>query len=166
MAATSSKRLQKQVAFYVIAGLLSLVALVALAFRTVLQSPKGAISKVLASVGMDEQTIKFWIAISAFETNGWTSRVFKDSNNLFNIIVPGSVKLSYGEGQTIYSGIEESVRGLYDHVLKPYRYPLSFRKLADLVAFMKSKNYFESNEDAYLSGCKQWYKKLFNVDAP
>lgn len=109
--------------------------------------------------------IKFWTAVSAFETavNGipWNSRVMRDSNNLFNLIVPGKRRLQYGEGQTIYDRWEESVEDLYLRVMKPFKYPLEVETLADLVNYMKSKGYFTSSLDDYQNGARIWYNKLY-----
>lgn len=100
--------------------------------------------------------IKFWTAVSWFETAGWTSNVLKQSNNLFCIIVPGSTRLNFGEGQTIYPDFESSVDGLIDHVIKPFKYPSEVFTIDELVAFMKKKGYFKGSETAYLAGVKKY----------
>ena len=124
-------------------------------------------------LGISEPTAKMWVAVSAHETaakdsNGtwvpWTSKVFRDSNNLMCIIVPNSRRLPYGEGQTIFDSMELSIdgpEGLYQRVLKPYKYPAHVQSIDDLVTFMKSKNYFTSDKAKYLTGVKSWYQKLF-----
>lgn len=124
-------------------------------------SPVATIKRVLRSFGMDEQTIKFWTAVSAFETDGWKSRVYRDSSNLFNLIVPGKSKLNYGEGQTVYSTSAGSAQDLIMHVIKPFKYSANYQSLDDLVTDMKSKGYFTSDETSYLTGVKKWYAKLF-----
>lgn len=114
--------------------------------------------------GVPEETIKQWIAVSAYETaqpNPWTSKVFRDSLNLFNIIVPGSTRLGYGEGQTVYPDIKASVYGLFDHVIEPFDYPLSFPSINAQVRFMKSRGYFTLAEDKYLAGVLYWYDQLY-----
>src|SRR5262249_6755719 len=121
-----------------------------------------AIRKALQLQGIPEQTIKFWIAVSAFETNGWTSQVFRDSNNLFNLIVPGLPALSYGEGQTIFASLEDAANGLYKYVIKPFNYPLYFPTLRTLTDFMKSKNFYISDSNSYYNGTLQWYNKLYS----
>ena len=105
--------------------------------------------------------------MSFFETDeggrgvGWNSRVFKDSKNLFNLRVPNSKTLPYGEHQTIYGSLDEAAQGLVDHVIRPFRYPLQFKSLSDLVAFMKTKNYFESSLDSYQLGAARAYRILY-----
>lgn len=118
----------------------------------------------LTRLGISEPTAKFWVAVSAFETNGWSSKVFRESNNLMCIIVPGSRRLPYGEGQTIFDNLESSIdgpQGLYQRVLKPFRYPAHVQSLEELVDYMKLKNYFMSNKFDYLKGVKSWYSKLY-----
>lgn len=105
-----------------------------------------------------------WVAVSAFETAYWTSKVFKDSNNLFCIIVPGSNRLDYGEGQTVFPNIELSIdgpQGLYQRVLKPFKYPAHVQSIEELVTYMKNKNYFTADKAKYLEGVKATFKKLF-----
>lgn len=126
------------------------------------------IMKTLQRLGISEQTAKYWVAVSAFETASgktpWASRVFKDSNNLFCIIVPGSKRLQYGEGQTIFENATLSIdgaEGLYQRVLKPFKYPAHVSSIDALVDYMKSKSYFTSDKAAYLAGVKLWYSKLF-----
>jgi len=114
----------------------------------------------MRSEGVNEQTIRYWIAVSAFETAGWTSRVFRDSNNLFNLRVPGSDRLPYGENQTIYGNLEDSVTGLFKHVLRPYQYPLQYNSIPELVTAMKQRGYFTSGLQSYIDGVVSWYSKL------
>ena len=132
-------------------------------FNRISTNEENAIRDALHAYGIDEQTVKMWIAVSAFETSSWTSKVFKASNNLFCLIVPGSNKLPYGEGQTIYPDLDSAAKALYKSVLKPFAYPLSFTSISDLVSTMKSKGYFTGNQDTYLAGVKEKYLQLFNV---
>lgn len=116
----------------------------------------------MRSEGVNEETIRQWIAVSAFETTGWTSRVFRDSNNLFNLRVPGSNRLSYGENQTIYGSLEDSVRGLFKHVIGPYQYPLNYKSIRDQVETMKQKGFFTYPLQGYIDGVVSWYSKLYS----
>lgn len=100
--------------------------------------------------------IKYWTAVSKFETASWTSNVFKQSNNLFNLIVPGSTRLKFGEGQTIFANISDSVDGLIDRVILPFKYPSSVGSIDELVAFMKKKGYFTGKESDYVAGVKRY----------
>jgi len=165
MAQNAEKQSRVLLVIFGILGLLVLsLRLLGKGMWTMKPKPQSVITKVLKEVGISDPTIRFWVAVSAFETAGWTSRVFNDSNNLFCIIVPGSKRLQYGEGQTIFDSLEDSVYGLYNRVMKPFKYPAHVQSIDELVAFMKSKNYFTSDAKAYTSGVKQWYSKLFPND--
>lgn len=91
----------------------------------------------------------------------WNSRVFKDSNNPFNLIVPGTEKLPYGEGQTVFKSIEDGINALYDRVIKPFKYPLNADSLESLNEYQKKKSYFLSGLDNYIAGSRLWYKRIF-----
>lgn len=157
------KKSQKPFIFLVMIGLLGLIATTWI--RRKKSQPQGVIHKVLSAAGYSEQTIKYWTSVSAFETaeHGvpWTSQVLHDSNNLFNLIVPGSKKLSYGEGQTIYDTLEQSVHGLIDKVIKPFNYPANYATLDDLIDTMKKHGYFGGNIDDYKAGVHFYFSKLY-----
>jgi hypothetical protein len=111
--------------------------------------------------GMPEQTAKYWVAVSMFETTTWTSRVYKDSNNLFCLIIPKSNRLPYGEGQTIFGSKKEAAQALIDHVIKPFKYAMNYTSISALVEQMKAKGYFESGQDAYTQGVIAMYRKQY-----
>jgi hypothetical protein len=137
--------------------LFALIGLAGLLMYRKKESPRQAIIKILKRNGIPQDTIDYWIAVSQFETAGWTSHVFNDSKNLFNIIVPGSIRLNYGEGQTIFNSYDEAAQGLVDHVLRPFKYPAVYDSPESLVAFMKSKNYFSSDVGTYSAGVREYY---------
>lgn len=128
-------------------------------------SPKQIIKRRLKSLGIDNKTIEYWTAVSAFETAYWKSKVFVDSNNAFSLIVPGTKKLQYGEGQTIYNSIADSVDDLYYRVIVSRKYPKNFDSLTELVTTMKAKGYFQSDGVKYLSGVQTTYFKIYGKRA-
>lgn len=154
---------------WVLFPIFAIAGLIVLLFRSRAKSPQSVIKKILSPLGLSPQMVKYWTAVSAFETadqnvkpySPWNSRVLRDSKNLFNIIVPGSQRLQYGEGQTIFPTWEDSVIGLYERVMKPFRYPAHVESLEDLVRYMKLKNYFTAPLDGYLKGARYWYDKLY-----
>jgi len=157
MALSASK---KSILLWLLLPLIGLLALWFL-FR---RGPAPTINRILSRYGIPSLTRKYWIAISAFETNFWTSRVFRDSNNLFNIIMPakyGLPALKYGEGQTIFSSTEESVVALAEHVLKPFNYPRVPASLGDLVSYMKTKGFYTASEALYQTGARSAFDKLY-----
>jgi len=144
----------------VVLGISLLIGLISLlAFRR--RSPQAIIRKHLSANSIPEQTVKYWIAVSAYETNGWSSQVFKDSRNLFDLIVPGKPGLSYGEHQTIYSTLDEAAEDLVKQVLHPFKYPNVFTSLQQMTDLMKSKGYYGIDKATYYIGAAQWYNKLF-----
>jgi len=146
--------------------LLVLFALIGLPFLLVLfllwwRRPQQVIRRKLKKLGYSDEVIKYWTCVSAFETAQWTSKVYKDSNNLFAIIVPKSNRLDYGEGQTIFPNIGASVDGLIDRVIKPFKYPEYYASIDDLVKTMKKNGYFGGDVNVYINGVKSYYKKLY-----
>lgn len=163
MGRLASKRFQRGFALALILGLFPLALFLIWWFK-----PKQVIKRSLKRNNIDPQTIKYWTAVSAYETRPqvtgakpWTSRVFKDSNNLFNLIIPNSKRLAYGEGQTIFPSTMASADALYNHVIKPFKYSLYYASIGDLVAAMKAKGYFEQSEAQYRAGVEQAYKTLY-----
>lgn len=155
-------------AVWIISGVIGLIAL----WWFILRKKKGIKEKIisiLTSRGVSPRTAKYWAAISAFETaypysnnaKPWNSPVFKDTNNPFNLIVPGSKRLDRGEGQTIYATVEDGINALYDHVIRPFKYPLDAESLEALNRYQKKKGYFISGLDDYIAGSARWYDKLF-----
>lgn len=125
------------------------------------QTIKSKIISLLTQAGYPLDTAKYFVAVSAFETAGWTSQVLKDSNNLFSLIVPNSKRLSYGEGQTIFASYDDAINGLVKYVLKPFKYPANYGTLRDLTDFMKSKGYYGIDSVTYYNGVAVWYNKLY-----
>lgn len=146
--------------------LLGIIGLLFLALRKrPNQEPQEAIRRALN--GYPQNVIEYWTAVSAHETNGWTSKVYREGNNLFGMTLASRDttaigKLPYGEGQAIYRSVEDSARDIRLYMEKRFNYPVNFSSLAELVAYMKSKRYFEDSTLNYLAGADAWYRKLYN----
>lgn len=125
-----------------------------------LPTPQNRIRAALAKLGFNSRLIDYWTAVSAFETAGWTSKVFKESNNPFNLIVKNSNRLPYGEGQTVFNSIEEGTAALVSKVLKPYKYPADFSRLQDMTDTMKEKGFYTSDKNQYYQGVLHWYDQM------
>jgi len=112
---------------------------------------------------LDGRTAKFWVAVSAHETGGWTSAIFRENNNLFGMRLPSGNTLAIGanRGHAVFRSLEDSAKDLlmYFDRLKWTR--LNYETPADLVAAMKAKRYFEADETAYRKAVEAWYRKLF-----
>lgn len=125
------------------------------------KTPGRTIRKVLSTYGLSPLEINYWIAVSAFETTAWTSQVYRDSNNLFNLIVPGSQRLSYGEGQTIFASPEDSVIALWTEVIKPFKYSLSHPSLRSLTDQMANKGFYRSDSNIYYQGTLHYLQQFY-----
>lgn len=154
---------------WVLFPIFAVIGLIVLIFRSLAKSPQAVIRKVLFQVGLSPQMVKYWTAVSAYETaypydgsaRPWNSPVLKDTKNLFNLIVPGSRRLQRGEGQTIYDSLEDSVWGLYQRVMIPFKYPAHVDSLEALVDAMKARGYFTQDLATYKANVRKWYNKLY-----
>lgn len=87
--------------------------------------------------------------------------MFKDSNNLFGLIVPGKPAITYGEHQTIFETPQDSVVGLWRYVIDYWNYPVNFDSIQEQAEFMKSRWYYGGTVQSYVDNMRYWYKKLF-----
>lgn len=133
--------------------------------------PKTAIATILSDK-LDAKNIRFWMAISAHETNGWTSEAFTKGNNLFGmgwvasggrIGDPRSLAigaLAGGERSDIFSSVEDSVKDLLLYFQRTHWLKLNYDTVDDLVNAMKAKGYFTDTTSNYLNGVKSWLSKI------
>lgn len=147
--------------------LFAIIGLLFLAFRKRPGlTPALAIREALA--GYPERVIQYWTAISAHETAGWTSRVYKEGNNLFGMTLATKNttavgKLPYGEGQAIFNSIADSAKDIRLYMERRFNYPMDFNSMAELVYYMKSKGYFTAPTLEYLASADAWYRKLYGT---
>lgn len=159
MASKRAKLLVKVFALFVAIGLLLLWIFKRGKLKTQ-QAQADLIIQILTSKGMDLQTAKQWVTVSALETAGWTANVYKNTHNLFALIIPG--KPGYGsEGQTIFATDAESVEALYKSVIKYWDYPLNFSSIQAQAEFMKSKWYYGGDVATYVKNMVYWWNKFF-----
>lgn len=126
-------------------------------------NPKEMITSTLTSSGINEQTARFWVAVSAHETGGWTSAIFKENNNLFGMRLPSRNTLAVGvnRGHAVFPSILDSAKDLVLYFDRLNWAQRNFNTIPELVAYMKSKNYFTANESEYRAGVERWYKKIY-----
>lgn len=143
-----------------VSGLIALISY--LLWRN--RSPKAVIRSVFRSAGYSEKFIDYWIAISQHETAGWTSRVYREGNNLFgmtlarkNTLAIG--ELDYGERQAIFKSIRDSAKDQILYLTVRFKYPREFATLKDLIDYMKSKNYFGDSVSNYYTSVSKWLSK-------
>jgi hypothetical protein len=122
--------------------------------------PAQVISEQLKKAGLSDRLIRWWIAVSDHETGTWTSRLFREANNMFGMKQPmtratysiGPTKSSEGNFAT-FKSLEDSVKDLYLY-MEEWRYPKDFLSIEDFIAFMKYKNYYGDSYDNYLKSVK------------
>lgn len=114
----------------------------------------------LKSKGVDEKTAKQWVTVAATETAGFTSPVFKASNNLFGLRVPGKPSLSAGENQTVYKTPKDSVDSLFSAVIRANKYPLSFSSIEQQANVMKQKGYYGGSPQVYAKNMNLWWNRF------
>lgn len=122
-----------------------------------------------ALAGYPEQTIRNWIAISAHETGGWTSRIYREANNLFGMTLASKNTTAigrgpYSEGQAIFASIDDSAKDIRLYMEKRFSYPRSFPTLLDQILYMKSKGYFTDSVDNYYNAVSKWKRKFYGAD--
>lgn len=113
-----------------------------------ISSPSSTIKNLLTKNGYSDRVAKWWVAVSNLETGRWTSKLFKDYNNLFGMKQPMS-RFTYSRGASTsppgyatFGSWDDSVNDLITY-MDQRLYPKDFESIDDMVAFMKSKGYFE-----------------------
>lgn len=129
--------------------------------------PGAAIRNALT--GYPEQTIRNWIAISAHETAGWTSRIYREANNLFGMTLASKNTTAigrgpYAEGQALFASIDDSAKDIRLYMEKRFNYPRQFPTLLDQIIYMKSKGYFTDSVDNYYNAVSKWKRKFYGDD--
>lgn len=125
------------------------------------------IEATLTKAGYPLETVRYWVCISAFETAGWTSQIFRKYNNLWGMTLAPRDTTAIGvasdtpEKQAIYSSVQSSADDIVLFMQKRWRYPKTWSNIAHLVSYMKDRNYFTGNKDQYIAGVESWYKKLY-----
>lgn len=129
-------------------------------------TPKSAIQKIL-SPKLNAQNIRYWTAISDYETGDWTNTFSVKGHNLFSMHYtdhdPYAVGSTLGDGAAlaVYASYEDSCRGLIDYFRRLSWSTLNFNSLNELIVYMKGKGYFGQNFDVYLAGVTRKYKQLY-----
>lgn len=156
-----SPRFQKALTYSLLLGLAALIYWMVAKYRN---NPEAAIRREFKKAGVAPNVIDYWVAVAKHETAGFTSRVFKDSNNMFgmklarrNTLATG--QLPYGEGQAIFKSVTDSAKDQILYFTKRFQYPSYFDSAESLVRFMKSKGYFEADLNDYIKAVALWMKK-------
>jgi hypothetical protein len=129
------------------------------------RSPKETIKTIL-SQKLNDQNVKYWTAISAFETAGWTSDIYKENHNLFGMRLPSKNTTAIGEnrGHAVFKDDAGSAKDLLLYFDRLNWSKVNYSSIDEIVQMQVAKGYFTADPALYLSGAKQWYKKLYPED--
>lgn len=163
MVRKSSRQSRRLLLFFLGLGLVCLLAMGWIRRK----DPKAVITRKLTAAGFSDREIQNWIAISAHETAGWTSRVYQEANNLVGMTLASRNttaigELPYGEHQAIYTSIESSADDLVLFLTVRYKYPKDFATLEEQIRYMKDRGYFGDSFKNYYAAVLNWKKNLFD----
>lgn len=119
--------------------------------------------ELLKAEGFKEGTAKFITAQAAHETGNFTSKIFKQNNNLFGMKLPKKRKTTAtGEkyGHATYESIQDSVKD-YSLYYKNMGYMAIYPTIDTFIKALVKRNYFEALETEYKNGLKHFYDLYF-----
>lgn len=113
--------------------------------------------------GFNSLTARYLVAQAAHETSNFTSKIFRENNNLFGMKFPKVRKTTaIGEryGHAIYNSLKESVEdiALYHKALA---LPTVFKDTNSFVEALKAKKYFEADVEDYKKAVNHFYTMYF-----
>jgi len=126
---------------------------------------KKQIIKILLDNDYPIETAKYAVAVSAFETGNWTSKIYHKNHNLFGMKLPKQRKTTaIGEnyGHARYKNNEQSIND-FVYYLEQLYYPRYFNDLFHFVATMQGKGYFTASLSSYYTGVQSRYRKYFKT---
>lgn len=158
MALKHSAQFRKPLTYFLIGGLLALVAYLVYLWRN---QPEKVIRREFNRAGVSPRLTELWIAVAKHETAGFTSRVFQEGKNMFGMKPPKGEtlaigKLPYGEGQAIFRSLKDSARDQVLYFTKRFRYPTDIKTPEQLIDNMARRGYFEQDPRQYLEGVIRW----------
>jgi hypothetical protein len=113
----------------------------------------------LLNAGLSYQLSTYAVAQAAHETAGFNSDLFINNNNCFGM---KNADLSqYRNYPTIDDSVQSFVNWFTYHRAIWSSMPYTITSIEDYVRFLKSQNYFEANEAAYLAGMKYYFNQIF-----
>ena len=119
--------------------------------------------------GIPPDIASFATSLAAFETAGFTSKVFKTNNNAFGYKYVGqSIATGENLGYAQYASVKDSVTEFAAYwVRRRLRHPLPIfiNTLPAFVTYLKKDYepgaYFEGDLKKYLAGCEYHFNNLF-----
>jgi len=119
------------------------------------EKPLQAISRVLRKQGLDLPMIKLLQAQAIHETANFTSRLFKENNNVFGMKIPQvrqTLNVAPDNQQfSQFVSIGDSIKDMLLY-LKHFRIPLNQNDAFMYAQILKDKNYYEDPVEIYFKG--------------
>jgi hypothetical protein len=119
---------------------------------------------LLQTFGFSAKMAKLITSQAAHETGNFSSKIFKENNNLFGMKLAKKRRtLAIGEqyGHAKFKSIEDSVKD-YKIYHKELGYNNEYPDIMEFVKALVQKNYFEANPDEYTKGVTYFYNLYFN----
>jgi len=114
---------------------------------------------------INEGFAKILIAISAYETGYWSSRLCRRNKNFFGMKQPRireTTSLGEWGGYASYENKRSSVRDMVMY-LRYFDYNRDYTNLEMFVQEMQIKGYYEQDFGTYYKGVKACYEKLWGT---
>jgi uncharacterized FlgJ-related protein len=120
----------------------------------------GTVYRLLKAAGFQEKFAQWITAQAAHETANFTSPIYQSNNNAFGMKFMNQ-KTALGEknGYAYYENIAGSVAD-YKRLYKSYGF-VSIGTVENFIKFLKSRQYFEANENDYLTAVKYFLNLYF-----
>jgi len=119
------------------------------------EKPLQAISRILRKQGLESSMIRLLQAQAIHETGNFTSRLFKENNNVFGMKIPSIRKtLNVAQDPEIFSqfvSIDDSIKDMLFY-LDHFSIPLDLADPFLYAQILKDKNYYEDPVEVYFKG--------------
>lgn len=98
---------------------------------------------------------------AAHETANFSSKIFKENNNLFGYKYAGQ-KIAIGSryGHAYYKSIEDSIEDYKNYYVRN-NYLQSYPDIKTFASKLKEKRYFEADLQTYVKGMEHFYNLYF-----
>jgi len=118
----------------------------------------------LIEYGLGLTMSRYLTAQAAHETGNFTSKIFKENNNLFGMKHPAirqTTSIGEKKGYASYTSIESSIEDMALY-LKSRGYLSNYTTIGAYVKALKEKSYFEDLTANYEAGMNHFYNLYFN----
>jgi len=119
------------------------------------EKPLKAISRILKAQGLEFSMIRLLQAQAIHETGNFTSRLFKENNNVFGMKIPSIRKtLNVAPATETFSqfvSIDDSIKDMLFY-LDHFSIPLDLADPFLYAQILKDKNYYEDPVEVYFKG--------------